>query len=140
VLALAPLVWSCGHNKLESGPGGDATSETPVAGDGDAGVGDDGTVAAACPPPASTTCIDPAPSFANDIAPILDSRCNNCHDPNVPEAPWPLIDYGDVFAWSISIGGDVATCAMPPAGSGTVLPEPERQKILAWIVCGSPDN
>ena len=144
LLALAPLVWGCGHNKPETGAGDDAaTSDTSVIRDDDAGVGDvsaAGDVAAACPDPESTTCIDPAPSFVSDIVPILDSRCNNCHDADLPEAPWPLHDYGDVLAWSTSIGGDLATCSMPPAGSATTLPEAERQKILAWIVCGSPDN
>lgn len=107
-----------------------------------AGAGcDDGALAPACPPPLSTVCPGgPVPSFAATIVPILDTSCNGCHNPYVPGAPWPLHDYDDVQAWRDLIVPDLLACSMPPPGSGITLSEVDRQQILTWSVCDTPDN
>ena len=82
------------------------------------------------------TCVAPAPSYAQDIAPILDLKCNTCHA--APDAGlWPLVDYDDVSDWKTLILADVEYCTMPPTGAPQLSPDEERT-ILAWIVCGVP--
>lgn len=82
------------------------------------------------------------PSFAATIVPILDASCNSCHDPDLPGAPWPLRDYDDVAAWRDLILPDLLACSMPPrnSDSGVALSEVDRQQLLTWLACGSPDN
>jgi cytochrome c5 len=106
---------------------------------------DDGAMArpavpSACPAPRSTVCPADAPSFATTVVPILDAACNGCHDAALPDAPWPLHDYGDVQAWRDLITPDLLDCSMPPPDSGTTLSEVDRQQLLTWITCGSPNN
>jgi hypothetical protein len=106
----------------------------------DAGPVDYPAVAMACPPPVATVCPELVPSFAATIVPILDASCNTCHAADVPDAPWPLHDLGDVQAWRDLIIPDLLDCSMPPPGGGVTLSEVDRQQILTWIVCGTPDN
>jgi hypothetical protein len=98
--------------------------------------------AASCPPVDASTCRLPIPSYANDVAPILDRRCNStCHAPGV--GPWPLNNYPDVHDWVGIIGPYVAECEMPPddaaAGNGDMTYQ-ERVTVLDWLVCGAPNN
>jgi hypothetical protein len=90
----------------------------------------------------ASACQQPVPSYANDVAPILDLRCNStCHAPGV--GPWPLNNYNDVHDWVDIIGSYVEQCGMPPpeagAGNGD-LTDQERATILDWLVCGAPNN
>jgi hypothetical protein len=103
---------------------------------------------AANDPPANCLVIDasacnmPMPSYANDVAPVLDQACNStCHAAGV--GPWPLDNYDDVSDWAPIIAGDVSTCRMPPedAGAGNgLLTAAQRTMILDWVACGSPNN
>jgi hypothetical protein len=99
-------------------------------------------------PPATCTaidasaCINPMPSYQNQIVPLLDRACNStCHAPGV--GPWPLTDYQDVSDWQTIIFGDVENCTMPPldagAGNGS-LSDSERAMLLNWLACGAPNN
>ncbi len=90
----------------------------------------------------ASACIDPPPSYANDVAPLLDRACNStCHAPGV--GPWPLNNWSDVSDWASIIQSDVQVCAMPPpdagAGNGN-LSTSEREMLLDWIACGAPNN
>jgi len=107
---------------------------------GSDGHGGAGGAAAACPPPASTACKSPAPSFAATITPILDRSCNTCHAEDNPDGVWPLHAYADVAAWSDLIIPDLVNCTMPPPDSATPFPESDRQLFFAWLACGSPNN
>ena len=90
----------------------------------------------------ATACNMPTPSFANDIAPILNKACNEtCHAPGV--GPWPLADWQDVSDWASIIDNDIQHCSMPPADAGVgnaPLTDAQRAQILNWIVCGAPNN
>jgi hypothetical protein len=110
------------------------------AGGPDAGDPDGGAVAACPALPPDISCPSRPPSFAADVLPILNQRCNNCHDPNLVNGPWPLQDYYDVSAWQGQIAADLVNCTMPPPDGGTTLPEPEREQLITWIVCGAPNN
>jgi hypothetical protein len=90
----------------------------------------------------ASACINPPPSYATDIAPMLDQACNStCHAPGV--GPWPLSNYDDVFDWADIISNDVSLCKMPPedAGAGNgQLTDTQRATLLDWVACGSPNN
>ncbi len=98
--------------------------------------------APACAAIDASACSQPVPSYATDVAPVLDRACNStCHAPGV--GPWPLNNYTDVFDWASIIAGDLEACTMPPldAGAGNgPLTDHERALILDWIACGAPNN
>ena len=52
-------------------------------------------------------------TFSRDVAPILQAKCQECHQPN-SIAPMPLITYQEVRPWARSIRERVAARQMPP--------------------------
>src|ERR1700719_441391 len=52
-------------------------------------------------------------TFSKDVAPILQAKCQECHQPN-SIAPMSLITYQDVRPWARSIRDRVSTRQMPP--------------------------
>jgi hypothetical protein len=87
---------------------------------------------------AAPPCVTPMPSFANDIFPMLNRDCNGaCHIAG--GVAWPLTDYQDVADWSLLIQIQIASCEMPPTDAGS-LPSADRDALLNWIACGTPNN
>src|SRR5205814_3933280 len=52
-------------------------------------------------------------TFARDVAPILQQKCQDCHQPG-SIAPMSLITYEDTRPWARSIKERVASRQMPP--------------------------
>src|SRR5262245_52028635 len=52
-------------------------------------------------------------TFSKDVAPIFQSKCQECHQPN-SIAPMSLITYQEARPWARSIKERVATRQMPP--------------------------
>src|SRR5215813_4229644 len=52
-------------------------------------------------------------TFSKDIAPILQAKCQECHQPN-SIAPMSLISYQETRPWARSIRERVSTRQMPP--------------------------
>src|SRR4029077_1920707 len=52
-------------------------------------------------------------TFTKDVAPILQAKCQECHQPD-SIAPMSLITYQDARPWARSIKERVATRQMPP--------------------------
>src|SRR5437879_7198197 len=52
-------------------------------------------------------------TFAKDVAPILQQRCQECHQPN-SIAPMSLITYQEVRPYALAIKERVAARQMPP--------------------------
>src|SRR5216683_3213486 len=52
-------------------------------------------------------------TFSKDIAPILQAKCQECHQPN-SIAPMSLITYQDARPWARAIKERVITRQMPP--------------------------
>src|SRR5262245_65663235 len=52
-------------------------------------------------------------TFAKDVAPILQDKCQACHQPN-SIAPMSLITYEETRPWARSIKNRVETRQMPP--------------------------
>ena len=93
----------------------------------------------------------PTVSFANDVLPILQSRCVNCHGGNEIEEGLLLRSHPEVMAGSdngpVVIPGDaansllvelVATMEMPKRGPK--LTPPQIQIITDWVNQGALDN
>jgi hypothetical protein len=124
------------------GCGGDQDPSTPGSPSQGASASTDEQVESCTPIDAGTdaaSCPEPGPSFARDIAPLLDRDCNTCHTPG--STLWPLVGYENVRDWSYSILLDVDGCKMPPADGGTApLSSHDRALLLGWITCGANNN
>jgi len=71
------------------------------------------TLALAADPAPATTAARAGVTFSKDIAPILQAKCQECHQPN-SIAPMSLITYQDARPWARSIRERVITRQMPP--------------------------
>jgi hypothetical protein len=85
-------------------------------------------------------------TFARDIAPILQKRCEECHHPG-GVAPMSLVTFEETRPWARSIREKVVTREMPPfhaAGQiGRYVNDPrltdaEITTITRWVDAGSP--
>jgi hypothetical protein len=88
------------------------------------------------------------PTFAKDVAPIFQEKCEVCHRPdNI--GPMSLVTYEDVRPWIRSIKARVASREMPPwfldRGVGIQhfvndrsLTDREIETIVEWIDRGAP--
>lgn len=97
------------------------------------------TLPPACPNDTPATCPVPVPSYATDVAPMLQSRCGTCHTPAGVEPGRLFQTWTQVSAQRADILSQIHTCRMPPVGQPT-LTDSERQAVLGWIVCGAADN
>ena len=90
------------------------------------------------------------PTFSKDIAPILQNKCQQCHQPN-SIAPMSLISYEEARPWARSIKQRVATRQMPPwhidPGVGVQkfkndmsLTQQQIDTIVAWVDGGAPQG
>jgi len=125
-----------------AGCGGDEDPSTPGGPNQSASTSTDEQLVSCTPIDAGATaptCPQPQPSFARDIAPLLDRDCNDCHTPG--STLWPLVGYEDVRDWANLILTDLDGCRMPPADGGTApLSTHDRALILGWIGCGANNN
>lgn len=104
------------------------------------------------PPPADPTPEAPAAvSFSNDVLPILQSRCINCHGGDRIEGDLVMRSYAQLMSGSESgpviIAGDAeasllyqlaSTGEMPKRGAN--LTPVQLEIIMQWINAGAPDN
>lgn len=88
------------------------------------------------------------PTFNKDIAPILYSRCLECHRPS-GMAPMSLATYDDVRPWARAIKRRTSAREMPPWGAdpaiGTWANDPSLSHaqiaaIAAWVDAGAPEG
>ena len=92
-----------------------------------------------CTGSVGTTCPPSPPSYATDVSPLLYSYCTSCHQPSGSQSGKPLDTYSSVSSLASKVESKVSDCSMPPSSN----PQPsaaERDVILAWIACGSPNN
>src|SRR5687767_13387998 len=54
-----------------------------------------------------------SPTFAKDVAPILQRKCEACHRPD-SIAPMSLVTYQDARPWARAIKARVSEGSMPP--------------------------
>ncbi|HEY2902127.1 MAG TPA: hypothetical protein VGL59_16210 [Polyangia bacterium] len=84
-------------------------------------------------------CPSPAPSYANDVEAIIQSRCGTCHSPTGVESVRPYQTYAQVKKFQIDILIQTRSCRMPPAGAAPLLPA-ELTTLLGWLYCDGPQN
>ena len=98
--------------------------------------------------PAVDAANGPAPTFAKDVAPILQARCQSCHRAGTV-APMSLVTYQDVRPWARSIRDRVSRREMPPwhldktvgiqkFKNDNSLTEAQVDTIVAWVDAGAP--
>jgi hypothetical protein len=95
---------------------------------------------AACPGITADSCPDPVPSYAEEIAPLLERRCQTCHTPGNDSGLWSLGDHESAAEWTETTLRVIRNCSQPPPDSGVYLTSSERRALEAWLVCGAPDN
>lgn len=83
-----------------------------------------------------------APSYANEIAPLVNRTCDTCHSINGSASDRDLTTYKNLTKLETTSLVQVADCLMPPsdAGADAMLSSDEREELLQWFVCGSPNN
>lgn len=105
------------------------TSDASSSGSGGTSCSDD--LPAACPAV--------PPSYAKDVAPVIQQSCTPCHAPGGQQASRPLVTYAGAFSNRSAMLNQVHACRMPPAGS-PALPAEGRKVLQEWLVCGAPND
>ena len=91
-----------------------------------------------------------APTFAKDIAPIFQAKCEACHRPD-SIAPMSLMTYQQARPWARSIKARVAEHQMPPFQidrtvgvtkfkNDESLSDAELNTIVKWVDAGAPQG
>ena len=115
---------------------GDPASPAVEPGAGPASDAADAGCLADLPP----SCPSPEPTFDADVQPVIARTCVPCHSPGgVAATPFDFTTYGGVAGARGSVLGVVGSCTMPPPGAAMPTPA-ERDSLLAWLVCGAPQN
>jgi hypothetical protein len=89
-------------------------------------------------------------TFSKDVAPILQAKCQECHQPN-SIAPMSLITFEEARPWARSIRERVSTRQMPPwhidqsvgvqkFKNDMSLTQDQIDTIVAWVDQGSPQG
>jgi hypothetical protein len=68
-------------------------------------------------------------SFANDVFPLLKSKCWRCHN--------DMADYNQVKSLSLQIKDNVISGAMPKDDK---LSNDQKNIIVCWVEAGAPNN
>ena len=108
-----------------------------------------GSFLALAAPAAAQTAERPV-TFSKDVAPIVQAKCQQCHQPN-SIAPMSLITYKDARPWARSIKERVATRQMPPwhidpsvgvqkFRNDLSLTEQQIDTIVRWVDGGAPEG
>jgi mono/diheme cytochrome c family protein len=90
------------------------------------------------------------PTFSKDVAPILQAKCQSCHQPN-SIAPMSLISFQEARPWARSIKERVATRQMPPwhidksvgiqsFKNDMSLSDDQIDTIVRWVDGGAPQG
>src|SRR5947208_8100226 len=87
-------------------------------------------------------------TFAKDVAPILQERCQECHHAG-SMAPMSLVTYEETRPWAKAIRDRVTTRQMPPwhidptvgvqkFKNDMSLPQDQIDTIVRWVDAGAP--
>jgi uncharacterized membrane protein len=100
-----------------------------------------GSHAVNCPNQSSPTCPALEPDFQTQVDPIFQAVCVTCHGPGGVESNLPLTSYAEITSSRVKLTAFslILGCQMPPSNAPTPLTETDRQTLLAWFACGTPD-
>ncbi len=144
LLLVAGLLTACGSQTTQT----PASASQPTK----AVVSATDTSAPAATEAAGTT--EPAESsvsFTDDILPILESRCVNCHGGDRLEKGLSVRTYGDLMSGSengpVVVAGDAANSKLVQMIANQKMPKrgpkltpPQLQLIIDWVNQGAQDN
>ena len=101
--------------------------------------GSSGSTSGDCPDIVPATCPPSPPTYAKDIAPLVQATCAPCHARGGVEASRILTNYDGLFKQSNPVLLQVAACRMPPRNSPP-MSEDGRKALLTWVVCGAKND
>ena len=87
-------------------------------------------------------------SYSEQVAPILQEKCESCHRPG-QVGPFPLQSYAQAKRWSAMISETVTSNRMPPwhadprhgdFANDRSLTAKEKATVLAWVKQGTPEG
>ncbi len=90
--------------------------------------------------PTPSACPAEVPSYAGEVAGIIERHCGNCHIEDNLGGPWPFSRWQDVYDWASSLRISLEQCLMPPPETDAPLSPEDREKLQAWLACGAPEN
>jgi len=76
------------------------------------------------------------------VKPIIAERCFPCHAPGgagVGSTGRDFSQYDTIHTQRSAVLNQIYSCNMPPPDAGAPTSD-QRDKLLAWLVCGAPDN
>lgn len=90
-------------------------------------------------------------SFSNDVMPIIQSRCVNCHGGQRIEEGLLMRSYDEILAGSdngpVIVPGDTANSLLVQMVTSLKMPKkgpkltpPQIQAITEWVAAGAPNN
>src|SRR5882672_10236436 len=100
------------------------------------------------PVPADAQSVDGAVTFAKDVAPILQAKCQDCHRAG-SMAPMSLVTFEEARPWARAIKERVSTRQMPPwhidravgvqkFKNDMSLSDEQVATIVRWVDAGAP--
>jgi mono/diheme cytochrome c family protein len=103
-----------------------------------------------CATPAAAQSPSATPTFSKDIAPIFQSKCQDCHQPE-SIAPMSLVTWQEARPWARSIKDRVARRQMPPwhidqsvgvqkFKNDMSLSQAQIDTIVKWVDAGAPQG
>jgi hypothetical protein len=134
---LLGVALGCSSAPIPGGPEGGPEAGTD--GGGEAGADSGGDAARSCPSDLPASCPGIKPSYHRDVVPILSAACIHCHSPT-GIGGYSETTYADVYQQRSAILDQVYSCLMPPASRYGGLTIGQRETLLAWLVCGAPEN
>lgn len=99
---------------------------------------------------APSLAIGETPTFSKDVSPILQSKCQSCHEPG-SIAPFSVASYAEARPWARSIKQRVVSRQMPPwhieraigvnkFKNDMSLTDEQIATIVAWVDGGAPEG
>jgi uncharacterized membrane protein len=89
--------------------------------------------------PSEDACATATPSYSEDIAPLVEGRCLECHFAGNRQSSVVLETHTQLTGSLQLVETRVYRCQMPPS-EAPALSATEREMLLQWLVCGAPDN
>ena len=85
-------------------------------------------------------CVGPAPTYAEDVRPILERHCFKCHaGDGVAADEHDFSHFETLNAQKMALANEIGACAMPPSSEPPV-PGREAEALLRWAACGAAEG
>jgi mono/diheme cytochrome c family protein len=139
---IAGLVLAGCGTQAAAGP---AATQAPVSQSTTGSTPQEAPTEASASAPAATV------SFVNDVMPIIQSRCVNCHGGDRVEKELLMRTYEELMAGSengpVIVPGDAANSKLVELVTNQKMPKrgpkltpPQVQLITNWVAAGAPNN